>query len=217
MIYFLLPFMAIIGAVLNRIRGGWGKVEYLGGHTHLARLVWALPTGILLFMVTTPNTEMWYRAGLLIASVFVSYAFIGHGGHMVMVFDEWKKAWAQGKRPDATELLTKFWLPKLFGGQPDETWSEDRFLMYHITGMGFIGLVRSLIMVLPVIIIEPRSSLLFALSGIMHGFNYYFGSFLPYITWRNMSTYSSQGGELVNGAFMWVSIGVFYCVLHGNP
>jgi hypothetical protein len=216
MIYFLLPFMAIIGAVLNRIRGGWGKEEYLGGHSNLAKLVWAVPTGILLFLVTTPNTEMWYRAGLLIGSVYMSYALLGHGAHMVMVFNEWKVAWAQGKKPQATELVTRGWLPALFGGQPDATWSETKFHLYHLLGMGTIGVLRSLIMVLPVIIIEPRASLLFALTGVFHGFNYYFGSFLPFIKWRNMSTYYSQGGELVNGAFMWVSIGVLFGGVLGN-
>ena len=61
---------AIVGGVLYRLRGGWFSI--LSGwkqKTQLMRLIWSVPTGLLLFYLAGGP---WYIAPLLVVSVFAS-------------------------------------------------------------------------------------------------------------------------------------------------
>ena len=119
---------AFIGAILNRLRGGWWH-DLLGSHwytgTHTMRAVWAIPTGAPLWLLP-----------VLMVTAFVSYAFLGHGGHMVYLGRVPVEDWAVGSQ---TEITTSWWLPKLYGGVPQYGWTLWRRWSFHMIGMGFIG------------------------------------------------------------------------------
>ena len=182
---------AFIGAILNRLRGGWWH-DLLGSHwytgTHTMRAVWAIPTGALTYELA--GGPLWLLPVLMVTA-FVSYAFLGHGGHMVFVGRVPAGDIIQGTQ---TEITTSWWLPKLFGGLPDATWDTWRRWRFHMTGMGFIGLLRCSLAILPLFWFHPLQAGLYAASGALLGVVYWAG-------WRIGS--SSQTSELLAGAYHW--------------
>jgi len=190
----IIPLAAALGGTLYRLRGGWLKHEWLGGSTHLARLLWwVIPTSLLLFFGTTPDAA-WYRILLIGLFVWASIALYGHGAHMIFSFNYWLTTKRQ-----TTELLTEFWLPRVFGGVPDETWNETKFVAYNLVGMSFIGLVRNLTMMLPFVILAPFLALWFTLLGATHGFLYWLGEVLP----KPEGIHGVSVAEVLVGATTW--------------
>lgn len=159
---------AIVGGILYRLRGGWFSI--LTGwkqKTQLMRAIWSVPTGFLLYFLAGGP---WYLAPLLIVSVFASMALYGHGAHMI--FDA-KQFIAFSK--NKTELLTKWWVPNVFGGIPDTTWPHWKVTAYNLVGMSFIGLVRNGTAILPLSPSHELPSLIYALTGLLHGPLYWIG------------------------------------------
>jgi len=198
--------LAIIGAILNRLRGGlfselsrkigweWGGKQ----RTQTMRAIFAIPTGALLWVLTGMGT--WWMLPALVVSCFAGYALLGHGGHMVFNVDEWVKQWKTNA--NLTEITTEFWLPALFGGRPQPGWTIARVTLFHVLGMGFIGLLRSTIFMLPLLLSGTHfyGSLALALSGSLLGLLYWLGGYIR----------DSRVAELIVGAFYWST---FYIVL----
>lgn len=198
---------AIIGGLLNRLRGGlfsnlarrigwtWATKQ----RTTTMRLIWAVPTGAFIWWLTVGTTN-WWLLPALVASCFAGYAMLGHGGHMVFGVDEWLKQWRTSA--NVTEITTAFWLPALFGGTPQPGWSIEKVTAFHLIGMGFIGLLRSTIFMLPLLLSGTHfyGSLALALSGSLLGLLY----------WLGWSMRDGETSELVAGAFYWATFyGVF--------
>ncbi len=179
---------AAIGGPLYRLRGGWLK-QWINS-THACRAVWAIPTGLLLYLLAG---GAWYIAPLLIASVFASMALYGHGAHMIYDVKQFF-AFAQTK----TELLTEWWLPQAFGGIPDTTWPHSKVTAYNISGMAFIGMTRNATAILPLSPSHEIPALIFALTGLLHGPLYWLG-------WRIRGD-GIQAAEVLTGAVTWASI-----------
>jgi hypothetical protein len=171
----------------------WGSQQ----RTTTMRLIWAVPTGMFVWWLT--GSEAWL-APLLVVSMFAGYAMLGHGGHMVFNVDEWVKQWKTNA--NLTEITTEFWLPALFGGRPQPGWTIARVTLFHVLGMGFIGLLRSTIFMLPLLLSGTHfyGSLVLALSGSLLGLLYWLGGYIR----------DSRVAELIVGAFYWST---FYIVL----
>lgn len=192
---------AVIGGLLYRLRGGWFSNlsrrygwEWGGKQrTQTMRALWAVPTGLLLYLGTGGE---WWMLPLLVVSVFLSLALYGHGAHMV--FDT-KQFIAFSK--NKTELLTEWWLPQAFGGIPDATWPDQKTALYNLAGMSFIGLVRNTTAILPLSASHEIPSLIYAMSGALHGPLYWAG-------WRINGT--SHTSEVLVGAVTWASIVVLF-------
>jgi hypothetical protein len=199
-------FLALIGAILNRLRGGlfthvaqnigwtWATKQ----RTTTMRLIWAVPTGLLLWHLTGQNDWFW---AAFIASSFAGYAMLGHGAHMVYRIDEIHEFWRTKPFALQTELTTR-WLPFAFGENPNALWSERKLWTYHMIGMSFIGLIRSAIMLSPIWWTEATfsGSLALVLSGLLLGPLYWLGGRIQ----------GSQAAELLVGALYWFT---FYGVL----
>lgn len=181
---------AIIGGALYRLRGGWFSIlTGLKQKTQLMRAIWSVPTGLLIYFLAGGP---WYIAPALIVSVFASMALYGHGAHMV--FDA-KQFIAFSK--NKTELLTEWWLPQAFGGIPDTTWPHWKVTAYNLAGMSFIGLIRNSTAIAPVAITHDIQSLIYALTGILHGPLYWAG-------YRVNG--KGETAEVITGAVTWASI-----------
>jgi hypothetical protein len=177
----------VVFGLLYRLRGGWFSNlsrrygwEWGGKQrTQTMRLIWAVPVGVMLWYGTTPDSEMWYRAFLCIGFVFASLALWGHGAHMVFTITEWQQRWLRGENVGTTEFLTSWWLPKLFGGLPDPSWTDAKLIPYNLAGMTFIGLVRNLTAMMPFVILAPQMALWYTLLGGTHGLLYLLGEYTP--------------------------------------
>ena len=188
---------AIIGGVLYRLRGGWFSNlsrrygwEWGGKQrTQTMRAIWAVPTGLLLYLATG---GAWWMLPILIVSVFASMAFYGHGAHMI--FDS-KSFVAFSK--NKTEMLTEWWLPNVFGGIPDATWPDQRTALYNLAGMSFIGLVRNTTAIIPLSFSHEIPAIIYALSGLLHGPLYWAGYRI---------NGKGETSEVLVGAFTWASI-----------
>lgn len=188
---------AIIGSAAYRLRGGgfsnlsrkygweWGGKQ----RTQTMRLLWSLPTGLLLYFLAGGP---WYIAPLLVVSVFASMALWGHGAHMV--FDN--KQFIAFSKPK-TENLTEWWLPQAFGGIPELSWPAWKITSYNLAGMAFIGLIRNLTAILPLSAVNEWGALIYALTGLLHGPLYWLG-------WKIKPTQDT--GEVLVGAVTWASI-----------
>lgn len=198
---------AIIGGILNRLRGGAfsninraiaARLEAAGNtgrlykltswlsrqRTQIMRLIWSIPTAAL-FAWTLGLS--WLVTLELAVSTFVGLAALGHGAHMVFDSRHFIEN-SKGK----TELLTGFWLPAVFGGIPDSTWSHSRVTAYNLVGMSTTGLARDIITAAPLAFAgEPIAAAIYAASGLMHGPFYWLG-------WRIRGTQDT--GEIVVGA-----------------
>ena len=183
---------AIVGGVLYRLRGGWFSI--LSGwkqKTQLMRLIWSVPTGLLLhFLAGGPL----YIAPLLVVSVFASMALYGHGAHMI--FDA-KQFIAFSK--NKTELLTEWWVPDVFGGIPDNTWPHWKVTAYNLVGMSFIGLVRNATAAAPLVFVPAAASgaIIYALTGLLHGPLYWLGYRI---------NGKGETSEVIVGAVTWATI-----------
>ena len=187
---------AVIGAVLNRIRGGWLK-DKLWNSTHAVRAVWAIPTGLYVWWLSG-FAGNWLVPVELVASSFASYALLGHGGHMVYSEAWWRQNWKRPVPAEQTELTTRFWLVPLFGGEPGPLWDMQRVYLFHLTGMAFIGTLRSLLIVLPLFFVGfVIGPLVFTALGALLGILYLVG-------WQFRE--DIKLAELIVGAFYWVSL-----------
>lgn len=181
---------APIGAVLYRLRGGWFTDLTGIKSTHIMRLIWALPTSLLIYLQMSDGLS-WWQVPALAAAVWASLSLWGHGAHMIMGdYKQWL-AFAQ-----KTENLTDWWLPQLMGW-PKEEWPVWKLDLYQILGMGFIGFVRHLTMFVPIANSRETETAAFALLGLLHGPLYW-------ASWR--IGWKSQGGECFVGALMWSGI-----------
>jgi hypothetical protein len=210
--------LALIGAALNRLRGGWfsnicralvptlepdtfwRKVAMWGSQqrTQTMRLIWATPTGLLLWSLTGYAEWLWLA---FIVSCFAGYAMLGHGAHMVYRIEEVHHLWRAKPNDPQTELTTR-WLPLVFGGAPGPLWPESKIWIYHMIGMSFIGLLRSAIMLSPIWWTSATFAGSFALvlSGLLLGPLYWLGGRIQ----------DSRAAELIVGAFYWAT---FYLIL----
>ena len=198
MIEFLLSI--ICGGAYYRLRGGLfsnlmrraGWTFLIGRSRWYLLFFWALPTGIFCWELTDGPEWAWPA---LIVSFFCSVAFYGHGAHMI--FDNKQfLAFSKGK----TELLTKFWLPKVMGGIPDLSWSNSRVTLYNLLGMSFIGFIRNLTAAIPLFVLMPTGAFVYGLSGLLHGPLYWLG-------WKIRD---GEAAEVLVGAFTW---GTLFLVL----
>jgi len=190
MLYFISHAVgAIFGGLLHRLRGGWfsniarryGWKWGASQRTQLMRLIWSLPTGFLLWFAMTPDTEMWYRGFLLSAFVFASMALWGHGAHMIYDIKEYRKRFDDPNfnEKGSIEFATQWWLPKLFGGMPNRTWSDNKIILFNFTGMTFIGFVRHLTVVLPFCIMAPWFAFWYVILGFLYAGWYVLGELTP--------------------------------------
>jgi hypothetical protein len=182
----------VIGALLYRLRGGlFDDLTGIKG-TQLMRAIWSVPTGIALAICAS---SPWWLALVLIATAFAGLALLGHGAHMVMDAERF----VSGSK-NKTELVTGWWLPRVFGGVPDQTWLDERrqdVTLYNVVGMSSIGLVRNLITVAPLFWFSPLFAAIYVATGLLHGPLYWVG-------WRVDE--SSAAGEYLVGGLSWVTI-----------
>ena len=209
----LTTIAALIGALLYRLRGGLLKTLFvdlanvttwrlvrriairLSTSTHLCRAIWSVPTAALIYWLVDGSSP-WLLVSL-VASVWVSMSAYGHGAHMIMDAETFARS-----KGSKTEMLTGFWLPKLFGGVPDETWLETRpqdINLYSIVGMSAIGLVRNSTAVLPLLLFEPSTApaaAAYAASGLSHGLLYWIGQKID----------DGRMSEIVVGGATWATL-----------
>lgn len=183
----------IVGAVLYRIRGGWLKAFWPDIGSTVGRVLWAVMTAAL---VTWLGGFGWLTLGLLCAAVLAS-ASLGHGAHMIFDY-----GMAVNPAHPKTEVLTQWWLPKLFGGSPDPGWSADEVSLYNMTGMNTIGVVRNLIALLPLVMIAPLLVAAYTASGLLHGPLYWAG-------WRIRGG-GIQVAELLVGGVSWATLALLF-------
>lgn len=190
-------FAAIAGGILNRLRGGWFSNisrslgwEWGGKQrTQTMRLIWAIPTAALVYFL---GDYPWGLLPALVVTFFASMALLGHGAHMIFDNERFIR-----ESKNKTELTTR-WLPFVFGGLPDETWPDNKVTLYNLIGMGFIGLLRNTIAMLPLLILHPSPWVfIYAASGILHGGLYWIG---------NKVNGTAEMGEVAVGSFTWASL-----------
>lgn len=186
---------AALGGLLYRLRGGLWKTLTGGDRwwngSQACRLIWAIPTARLIFALTGGP---WWLPAALTVSVFLSLALIGHGAHMVYGAAYWRVS-APGRQ---LELVTTFWLERLFGGLPwSPGWKEDRTDLFNAVGMSAIGLVRNAIAIAPAAYFAPLPAALYAVTGLTHGPLYWLG-------WK--ITPNIRAAEILVGAVSWASI-----------
>lgn len=175
------------------------------------RLLWSLPTGLLLWFAMTPDTEMWYRAILLTVFVFASLALLGHGAHMVYDLNEYRKRfytdeYKANPAKSSLEFVTQGWLPKLFGGMPDHTWSDNKLILFNFTGMTVIGTLRHMIVVLPFCVMAPWFAFWYVVLGATHAGWYLLGELTP----RPKDYLGSEVAEFYVGFTTWLFIIVWW-------
>lgn len=192
----MLIAIAIVGALLNRIRGGWLKEKLSFGRSNVAKLWWGIPTGAYVWWLA--GMPAWWMLPALMASSFASYALLGHGGHMVYSEAWWRANWKNSIPAEQTEWTTRFWLVPLFGGEPNEKWEVEKVYLFHLTGMAFIGVLRSLLIVLPLFFVGfVIGPLAFTALGVLLGVFYWLG-------WLIRDDVAAA--ELIVGAFYWASL-----------
>lgn len=199
--------LGIVGSLLNRLRGGWFKSLTAGEHwwngSIACKLLWAIPTGILLFVLTTPDTNMWYRIVLLVLSSYCAWAFWGSGAHSIMSKYLWVRLWETGGKAEITENYS-FWLPWVID-PPTRDSPEEDFWVYHMTGKSVEGIVRMATTVLPICILAPEESLWVVLSGVVWGP-------LFWASWQFSDTDGWKIGEILTGWWTWFIIGFVFLV-----
>ncbi len=190
----------LVGGALYRLRGGafsnlsrrygweWGGKQ----RTQTMRLIWAIPTAAWIMFLWS---QSWLVGLELIVTVFASMALLGHGAHMVYDYDQLKREHWEGGGNDLEQLT--FWLPWVFDGKPNATWSEPRVFAFHMTGMSFIGIIRNAIAMLPVFFHDPMVATIYTVTGLLHGPIYWLGYKTP---WRH------QACEVFIGSFSWATI-----------
>lgn len=177
------------GGALYRLRGGpvkdWSHVG-----TQVARLVFAVPTGLLMGLLYLD----WQLGLATVVSVFLGLALLGHGAHMFISATFWRKHWVIGVDPVRTELLTR-WLPKVFGGTPNENWPDAMIVLYDVVGMTVIGVVRTTLWFAPLAIFgHLNDALWLASTGLVHGIVYW------------AADGDSKDGEIGIGFVTWATI-----------
>lgn len=196
--------LTVLGAILNRSRGAWFRM-YIYDSGVAARFFWAVPTGIILWLATTPNlafAENPFRVILLVLSCWAMW-WPGSGAHSVMNLALWKDQWGKGHIPDDTESYSKWLLMKMFGETPNSLWDEEDFLNFHICGKAIEGVLRMGIMVLPICILAPWASLLIILSGLLWGMLFNLG-------WAVSDEDGWAYGELFTGAWVYLVLAVVF-------
>lgn len=178
---------AIIGACLYRARGGWLKDLGWTTSSWVGSIFWAIPTGALIGGLI----ENFLLALALIVTTIASHRLYGHGAHMI-----YGPAYFQHVKV-RTELLTQWWLEKLFGGLPDKSWPQWRVDLCNVIGMSFIGLVRHITLAAPLFWFAPGEAAIFALTGLLHGPIYRLGWYI---------TPDIRAAEFLVGAMTWVTI-----------
>jgi hypothetical protein len=190
----------LVGGALYRLRGGafsnlsrrygweWGGKQ----RTQTMRLIWAIPTAAWIMFLWS---QSWLVGLELIVTIFASMALLGHGAHMVYSIEDLRKGHWEGGGNDLEQLT--FWLPWAFGGKPDATWDESRVLLFHMTGMSFIGLLRNTIAITPIFFVSPVIAGIYAVTGLLHGPLYFLGYKTP---WK------SEASEIIVGSVTWATI-----------
>lgn len=206
-------FLGIIGALANRIRGGWLKEEWFDGSTQYVRFVWTICFSLVLFfglydVKTIEYQEIgWLKLPIIGVFAFLSWALLGSGAHSVMHFKEWQEQWSKGNHPDDTEFYTQYVLPWIFKGKPDISWSEDEFLLYHITGKSLEGLLRNTICMFPIAYLDISAAMVYIFSGLLWGFIWYGAHLLP--TWfTGLSAWNK--GEILIGFMSFFLLGMLF-------
>lgn len=200
----------VLGFYTNRIRGGLWK-DFFMGSTQGVRFVWSFVFASVVFIGTTPAITFSevgpWRFFLLVFTGFMSWAMFGSGAHSILDLAQWRKAWLRDMYPDDTEIYTQ-WLPRVFGGHPDLSWSESKFLLYHITGKGVEGVLRNVIAISPCIFLSPHMAGTYIVAGTLWGFLFYIADMMP-------TSWSVRGwtlGEGLTGFLQFFVLGVLLYV-----
>lgn len=168
------------GALLYWVRGRgwpWG--------TTINRLIWGVPTGLLIGLLSPAPA---YMLPVCMVASFLALIASGHSAHM--------GAYRQTPTPgdgNWTETPTHWWLPKLV----DRT---KHTALYNAIGLTAIGLLRLIIMVLPIVYWYPEALLTLAAAPI-HAASYFAGWFLYE---RTNKRDPLEWCEAIWGAAQWV-------------
>lgn len=173
--------MGAVGAALYWVRGrgwSWG--------TTVNRLIWSVPTGLLIGLLSDAPL---YMVPVCILTSFLALIASGHSAHM--------GAYREIPTPgdgEWTEKPTR-WLPRFV----DRT---KHLALYNAIGLTVIGLVRLFIMMLPVLYWQPEA--LYALAAApLHAASYFLGWF---IYERSKKSEPLVWAELIWGAVQWATL-----------
>lgn len=171
-----------VGAALYWVRGRgwpWG--------TTVNRLIWSVPTGLMIGLVSSAPL---YMVPICVLACFLALVATGHSAHMgayhttpVPGDGEW------------TETATHGWLPKLV----DRT---KHLSIYNGIGLVAIGLMRISIMLAPVVAWEPYSAYALLLAPI-HALAYFLGWYIYDKTGKSEPLVWS---EILWGAAQWATL-----------
>lgn len=189
---------SIVGGILNRLRGG--LLDNIMGwkqRSTLQRIAYAVPTGGFMYLMV--GGPLWLLP-ILMLSTFAGLT-LGHGAHMVYLdragTDEWVK---HAKMTEATT----FWLPLVFHDLPQASWPLWRVWLYSAIGMGFIGLLRCSLTVLPLFWFHPVQASVYAASGLLLGAVY----------WLGQRIRDGETSEVLAGAYHWAALYILLRGLH---
>ncbi len=188
----LVPVMAasgtaVAGGLLYRQRGG---ALDLGLGTQGARLVWAVPTGVLVAGLA----GVWWLAPIVAGTTFAGQ-LLGHAAHQRS---------GQGLDHEPAEYrqdtpLTG-WLAEAFGPY-DPAWPAWRKEAWHYAGSSTVAVVRTTLIVAPALVFDP--SLGWAiLAGLFPAYavGWRTPSDLPYLT------QGSEVAEFLTGAALFLAL-----------
>lgn len=202
----MLYLLSLLGGLIYRVRGG--VTWFFPGRSQINRALWAVTTAVFVTLVWDASPLAF---ACFVLSFFLSMAMIGHGGHMVIDIDELRRThFSNPAAYNETELLTDFWLPKLFGGLPGPDWPIWRTYAFHMFGMSAIGLVRNAVAMLPaVFFLDVQDEVFYALAGLLHGPLYWLGWRIP-LKVPGLTAGGSQNGELLVGTASWLTLAVIF-------
>jgi len=194
---------AIALGFLYRLRGD----ERAPGGTQGARACWAVPFGTLLWFAATGGSAPLLLAAFILCA-FAALIVTGHASHMVYevghLGDGEPGRWRTVDR-QWTETAS-FWLPLVFGAY-DQAWSYRHKVLYHLTGMAAVGVMRHAITALPLAFLSPPAYLIFVAFGLLHAPAYW-------LSWRgyDVTKHAKDGLFLAPGT----TLGEFYIgLIHG--
>lgn len=190
----MLLLMIVLGGLLNRLRGGlFSNITGARQQTQAMRLLWAFPTSSLTCILLGAD---WLVFGEMVLMTWLSWVALGHGAHMV--YDRRRlevEHFAAGGQD--VESTTAFWLPALFGGKPNDTWPTWRIYLFHMVGLGAIGMARCAIATLPLWFVPgawPMAAIYIA-SGALHGPLYLLGY---------QTRWQGDASEVITGSWCWL-------------
>lgn len=176
----------IIGAALYWVRGRgwpWG--------TTVNRLIWGIPTGLLIgFLSGAPL----YLVPVLMLTSTLALIVTGHSAHM----GAYRSIPTPGDG-EWSETATHWWLPSIIN-------RERHLALYNAVGLTAIGLMRLLVMILPLLWFDLYS-LLLLLAAPFHTVSYFVGW---YVFDRTGRSEPLAWCELLWGYTQWAAIALCF-------